>query len=148
MQLALHLIHLLFTKASSEMSSVEEWLSFLRKGNRKKRLAFTKLHEKWIKNQRQQVFSHFPRSKLLHSKYGLYWNPLTWTVPEKNPFFLNLPHHYFVVALLPEQMQTYSICKKQLLPDVSNYYKVTHQRPWLDWRIIAFVGGFLVYSKP
>lgn len=40
----LHLTHLLLTEASSEMVSVEGWLS-RRKGNRKKRLRYAKLYK-------------------------------------------------------------------------------------------------------
>lgn len=47
MHLILHFIHLLFTKASSEMVSVE-WKPFFRKG---KRLWDAKLPKNWTENQ-------------------------------------------------------------------------------------------------
>lgn len=50
MHLALRLIRLLLTEASPEMASVEGWLSFLKKGNRKKSWSYGKLHMKWTEN--------------------------------------------------------------------------------------------------
>lgn len=49
----MHLVHLLFAEASSEMVLLECWVS-LRKGNAEKRLSYAKSHKKWFENQWEQ----------------------------------------------------------------------------------------------
>lgn len=63
----MHLVHLLFAEASSEMVLLECWVS-LRKGNEEKRLSYAKSHKKWFENQWEQ-FLWRDESKFVH--FGL-----------------------------------------------------------------------------